>query len=217
MAACSGGRRGRRRRGRTHRVEAGGGEDEVARGWGRRRTGERPGGVVVQGSRGVEAAELGRRPGTATEQEARWETTAARRRSEMCPSVGGRRRLSDIYRGPPFVPDEATTRDKRPFCPGSWLHSGQKGGPYICPLTSALLQHLGIPDLRRVAVVSHPRLLLRRRPRAPPELRHLHAPAALDDDPARPLTNKPPPPHAARPARAAPRHAVASTGAASPY
>jgi len=37
------------------------------------------------------------------------------------------------------------------------------------------------------------RLLLRRRPRAPPELRRLHAPAALDDDPARPLTGKPPP------------------------
>ena len=39
---------------------AGGGEDEVARGRGRRRTGEWPGGVVVQGGRGVEAAELGR-------------------------------------------------------------------------------------------------------------------------------------------------------------
>ena len=38
---------------------AGGGEDEVARGRGRRRTDERPGGVVVQGDRGVEAAELG--------------------------------------------------------------------------------------------------------------------------------------------------------------
>ena len=32
---------------------------------GRRRTGEWPGGVVVQGGRGVEAAELGRRSGTA--------------------------------------------------------------------------------------------------------------------------------------------------------
>ena len=40
---------------------AGGGEDEVARGRGRRRTGERPGGVVVRGGRGVEAAELGLR------------------------------------------------------------------------------------------------------------------------------------------------------------
>ena len=48
-----------------------GGEDEVARGRGRRRTGERLGGVVVQGGRGMEAAELGRCPGTAAEQEAR--------------------------------------------------------------------------------------------------------------------------------------------------
>ena len=51
---------------------AGGSEDEVARGRGRRRTGERPGGFVVQGGRGVEAAEYGRRSGTAAEQEARW-------------------------------------------------------------------------------------------------------------------------------------------------
>ena len=55
---------------------AGGGEDEVARGRGRRRTGEWPGGVVVQGGRGVLAADLERRSGTAVEQEARW----ARRR-----------------------------------------------------------------------------------------------------------------------------------------
>ena len=54
----------------------------------------------------------------------------------------------------PFVPSGATTRDKRPFCPGSWLHPGQKGAPYICPLTFAFLQHLGILDLRRAAVVS---------------------------------------------------------------
>ena len=25
-----------------------------------------------------------------------------------------------------FVPGGATTRDKRAFCPGSWLHPGQK-------------------------------------------------------------------------------------------
>ena len=34
--------------------------------------------------------------------------------------------------GGPFVPGEATTRDKRTFCPGWWLHPGQKvflGGP----------------------------------------------------------------------------------------
>ena len=29
--------------------------------------------------------------------------------------------------GGPFVPGESTTRDKRTFCPGSWLHPGQKG------------------------------------------------------------------------------------------
>ena len=28
--------------------------------------------------------------------------------------------------GGPFVPGESTTRDKRTFCPGSWLHPGQK-------------------------------------------------------------------------------------------
>ena len=55
---------------------AGGGEDEVARGRGRRRTGEWPGGVVVQGGRGMEAAELGLCSRMAAEQEARW----ARRR-----------------------------------------------------------------------------------------------------------------------------------------
>ena len=63
-----------------------------------------------------------------------------------------------IFRARPkthFVPGEAMTWDKRLFCPGSWLHPGQKGPPYICPLTSAFLQHLGIPDLRRAAVVSH--------------------------------------------------------------
>ena len=29
--------------------------------------------------------------------------------------------------GGPFVPGETTTRDKRTFCPGWWLHPGQKG------------------------------------------------------------------------------------------
>ena len=28
--------------------------------------------------------------------------------------------------GGPFVPGEGTTRDKMPFCPGWWLHRGQK-------------------------------------------------------------------------------------------
>ena len=31
----------------------------------------------------------------------------------------------------PFVPGEATTRDKMSFCPGSWIHPGQKAPPYI--------------------------------------------------------------------------------------
>ena len=57
---------------RAGRAACGGGE-QLGR---RRLTGEWPGGVVVQGGRGVEAAELGRRSGTAAEQEARW----ARRR-----------------------------------------------------------------------------------------------------------------------------------------
>jgi len=36
----------------------------------------------------------------------------------------------------PFVPSQATTRDKRAFGPGSWLDPGQKvffGGPQIPP------------------------------------------------------------------------------------
>ena len=36
---------------------------------------------------------------------------------------GGRK---EIYGGP-FVPGEATTRDKRTFCPGWWFYPGQKG------------------------------------------------------------------------------------------
>ena len=35
-------------------------------------------------------------------------------------------------KGGPFVSGEATTRDTRAFCPGSWIHPGQKvflGGP----------------------------------------------------------------------------------------
>ena len=55
----------------------------------------------------------------------------------------------------PFVPGEATTRDKRAFCPGWWLHPGQKGPPIYVPSSSSFLQHLGtVLDL------------LRRRPRA---------------------------------------------------
>ena len=97
---------------------------------------------------------------------------------------------------------------KNTFCPG-WSHDpgqkallsrvvappGTKGGPPIyVPSSSAFLQHLGIFLICAAPPSSLPsRLLLRRRPRAPPGLRRLHAPAALDDDPARPLTGKPPP------------------------
>ena len=38
---------------------------------------------------------------------------------------GRGRKKGDIGLGP-FVPGGATTRDKRAFCPGSWLHLGQK-------------------------------------------------------------------------------------------
>ena len=30
-----------------------------------------------------------------------------------------------------FVPGGATTQDKRPFCPGWWIHPGQKGGLFV--------------------------------------------------------------------------------------
>ena len=95
---------------------------------------------------------------------------------------------------------------KNPFCPGCSHHPGQKvllsrvvaspgtkGGPPIYSL------NLRLPHTRSFLICAAPpssrpsRLLLRRRPRAPPELRRLHAPVALDDDPARPLTGKPPP------------------------
>ena len=66
----------------------------------------------------------------------------------------------------PFVPGGATTRDKRPFCPGWWIHPGQKGlsrvvappgtkGPH--PYISLLPPHSptlgGFLDLRRAAIV----------------------------------------------------------------
>ena len=56
----------------------------------------------------------------------------------------------------PFVPGGATTRDKRAFCPGWWIHSGQKGGPLYMSLNLRLPPTLAhFPDLRRAAVVSH--------------------------------------------------------------
>ena len=47
------------------------------------------------------------------------------------PSVRGIAKEEVIW-GEPFVPGEATTRDKILFCPGWWIHPGQKvffGGP----------------------------------------------------------------------------------------
>ena len=40
--------------------------------------------------------------------------------------LGGRAKEEGNIWGGPFVPSEATTRDKRPFCPEWWLHPGQK-------------------------------------------------------------------------------------------
>ena len=84
-------RPGRRRRGGT--------------GEGRRRTGERTGGVVVQGGRGVEAAELGRRSGMVGDIDGARGWRQSRRRDgsrgddggaaqikNCAPSVGGSRR-----------------------------------------------------------------------------------------------------------------------------
>ena len=90
-----------------------GGEDEVARG--------KDGGAPVSGLAGSSSKAAGawrRRSsggarGRRRSRRRGWETTAARRRLGM-PKFGGRRRLRDIYRAPPFVPGEATTRDKRP-------------------------------------------------------------------------------------------------------
>ena len=44
---------------------------------------------------------------------------------------------------------------KSPFVPGRGFTRDKRRAPYICPLTSAFLQHLGIPDLRCAAIVSH--------------------------------------------------------------
>ena len=60
------------------------------------------------------------------------ERTAGGRKGE------GGRKLGNIWGGP-FVPGETTTRDKRTFCPGWWIHPGQKvffGGPGKFPARS---------------------------------------------------------------------------------
>ena len=58
------------------------------------------------------------------------------------PSVRGRAKEEVIWG--PFVPGEATTRDKRGFCPGWWLHPGQKAPP-IYFLASSLLRPSSLP------------------------------------------------------------------------
>ena len=52
--------------------------------------------------------------------------TAAAPGADEKPSVRGRAKEEGNIWGGPFVPSEATTRDKRPFCPEWWLHPGQK-------------------------------------------------------------------------------------------
>ena len=104
MRARSGGR-GRRRRGRrtsTAAALAG----TTALGDVGSRGGALGGDVDGGGARGARAV------GGAGER------TAGGRKGE-----GGRK---EIYGGA-FVPGEATTREKRSFCPGWWLHPGQKG------------------------------------------------------------------------------------------
>ena len=54
-------------------------------------------------------------------------TAAAAPGADEKPSVRGRAKEEGNIWGGPFVPGESTTRDKRTFCPGSWLHPGQKG------------------------------------------------------------------------------------------
>ena len=99
------------------------------------------------------------------------------------------------FPGPPkntFVPGGATTRDKRPFSPGSWLHPGQKGGPlYMSLLPPPSSNTWSVLDLRLARAAAVPcahRLLLaavvvpeRRRPPppedAPTELRRPTAPS----------------------------------------
>ena len=65
------------------------------------------------------------------------------------------------FPGPPkntFVPGGTTTRDKRPFCPGWWLHPGQKGDPlymsFLPPPSSNtwaqfLICSAAVPERRR--------------------------------------------------------------------
>ena len=104
-----------------------------------------------------------------------------------------------------FVPGGGFTRDKRLFCPGSWLHPGQKAPTPISPFFLPLPQHL-VVFLICVAPLSSPAPTApparrRRRPRAPPtsaarappphraigaELRRPRAPSTSPTSAARP-------------------------------
>ena len=115
-ACARSGGRGRRRRGRRTSMAAALG-DVGSRG------GALGGDVDGGGARGARAV------GGAGER------TAGGRKGE------GGRKLGNIWGGP-FVPGEATTRDKRAFCLGWWLHPGQKAPTLYITHSSAFLQHL---------------------------------------------------------------------------
>ena len=83
----------------------------------------------------------------------------------------------------PFVPGEATTRDKRSFCPGWWLHPGQKAPPHIFPSSFALPLTLGFSSICAWC---------RRRPLLPPP-REPSTAAAIDVAAAQSPDLTPPP------------------------
>ena len=112
----------------------------------------------------------------------------------------------------PFVPGGATTRDKRSFCPGWWLHPGPKGllsrvvappGTKAPPYISSprpLFQHLATsaPSILLAAVVpsSAPP-----RPRAPHRRPESSAPPPRDPETAAASWPRPPPGGRPRPVR----------------
>src|SRR6185437_3677616 len=67
------------------------------------------------------------------EEQRRWRTRRRRSSGDQETKCWEKRNKAHTYIGwGSFVPGEVTTRDKMPFCPGSWLHPGQKvflGGP----------------------------------------------------------------------------------------
>src|SRR6185436_12416949 len=110
------------------------GGSTASRGW-RRRRGRYGGGGVPAGLRWVGRGSGRRRRRWRRRCSARAVGGAGdgggTRRRSMRNQVLGEGRRRKLYGGP-FVPGEATTRDKRGFCPGWWLRPGQKvffGGP----------------------------------------------------------------------------------------